>query len=133
VIVLDTHALLWAVTSDRKLGVRSRRLIERSWTSAQVFASALSFWELAMLQERERITLPCPVAQWRVMRMESGLVEIPVDGAIALRAAGLGGLPGDPMDRMIAATALERNATLLTADERLLAWKSSLMRHDARL
>jgi PIN domain nuclease of toxin-antitoxin system len=70
-----------------------------------------------MLHERERITLPCPVAQWRAMRMESGLGEIPVDGAIALRALGLGGLPGGPMDRLIAATALERNATLLTAEQ----------------
>jgi PIN domain nuclease of toxin-antitoxin system len=58
--------------------------------------------------------------------------EIPVDGAIGIRAAGLGSLPSDPIDRLIVATALERGAALLTADERLLSWKHPLERHDAR-
>jgi hypothetical protein len=34
---------------------------------------------------------------------------------------------------LIVATALERGATLLTADERILGWKHTLVRHDARL
>jgi PIN domain nuclease of toxin-antitoxin system len=72
------------------------------------------------------------VAQWRGERLDAGLEEIPVDRAIAVRAAGLGGLPGDPVDRLIVATALERGAALLTADERLLGWNHSLERQDAR-
>lgn len=131
-IVLDTHALVWAAADDRKLGRRSRRLIERHWVEGAVAASALTFWEVALLQESGRIHLPLPAAQWRAERLESGLHEFAVDGAIAVRAAGLGGLQGDPIDRLIVATALERGAALLTADERLLGWKHGLERHDAR-
>ena len=42
------------------------------------------------------------------------------------------GRDGDPIDRLIVATALERGATLVTADEWLLGWRGTLERHDAR-
>jgi PIN domain nuclease of toxin-antitoxin system len=132
VILLDTHALIWAAADDRKLGRRSRRLIEKHWAEGDVLVCALSFWEVALLHERGRIALPLPVAQWRDQRLGAGLGELAVDGAIAVRAAGLGSLP-DPIDRLIVATALERGAALLTADERILTWKHALVRHDARL
>lgn len=131
-IVLDTHALVWAVTDDRRLGRRSRALIDRMWAKGAVAVSALTFWEVALLQAARRIALPSTIAHWRGERLDAGLAEIAVDGAVAVRAAGLGGLPGDPVDRLIVATALERGAALLTADERLLAWNHTLERHDAR-
>jgi len=132
VILLDTHALIWAAADDRQLGRRSRRLIDKHWAEGGVLVSALSFWEVALLHERGRIGLPLPVAQWRAQRLGAGLGELAVDGAIAVRAAGLGGLPGDPIDRLIVATALERGAVLLTADEGILGWEHALVRHDAR-
>ncbi|MEW5863448.1 MAG: PIN domain-containing protein [Pseudomonadota bacterium] len=50
-----------------------------------------------------------------------------------MRAVGLGGLPGDPVDRLIVATALRHGAALVTADERPLGWRHPMVRHDARL
>lgn len=85
-----------------------------------------------MLHASARIALPSTAAHWRDERLGSGLAEIAVDGAIAPRAAGLGDLPGDPVDRSIVATARERGATLLTAEGRLLAWSYAVERQDAR-
>lgn len=73
------------------------------------------------------------VREWRDGLVSAGIKELPLDGEVALRAAELTGLHADPADRFIAATALVHDATLITADERLLAWKHSLDRHDARL
>ena len=39
----------------------------------------------------------------------------------------------DPADRLIVATALTLGASLATSDARLLAWKGSLARIDARV
>jgi PIN domain nuclease of toxin-antitoxin system len=132
VIVLDTHALVWADTDVKKLGQRSRGLIDRLWARGEVAVSALTFWEAAVLQHAGRLDLPLPADRWRSELLDGGIAEIQVDGAICIRAAGLGGLPGDPIDRLIVATALERGAAILTADERLLSWKHPLERHDAR-
>jgi PIN domain nuclease of toxin-antitoxin system len=64
--------------------------------------------------------------------LDSGVTELPLTGEIAIRAVDLGNLPDDPADRFIVATAIVHNAILITADERLLAWKHSLKRQDAR-
>lgn len=45
----------------------------------------------------------------------------------------LDGLPKDPADRPIVATALRMGAGLLTADGSILVWPGPLARHDARL
>ncbi|UEX77252.1 PIN domain-containing protein [Spiribacter halobius] len=62
----------------------------------------------------------------------AGLAEIPVDGRVALHAVGLDLQHKDPVDRFITATAQIANATLVTADQRLLDWSSDLARCNAR-
>jgi PIN domain nuclease of toxin-antitoxin system len=53
---------------------------------------------------------------------------------IALLVAGeLDTLHGDPADRFIAATAIVHDATLVTADEKLLRWRHPLRRQNAEL
>jgi len=49
-----------------------------------------------------------------------GIRELPVTGEIAVEAAGLVSVLVDPVDCFMAATARSQQATLLTADERLL-------------
>jgi PIN domain nuclease of toxin-antitoxin system len=132
-IVMDTHVLVWLDQEERKLGKKSRALIERKWASGVVAVSAITFWEVGTLVNAERLRLPGALAEWRSDLLNAGLVELPVDGSIAMRAAELAGLHGDPADRLISATALVHGASLMTADEKLLAWRHPLERHDARL
>jgi PIN domain nuclease of toxin-antitoxin system len=132
VIVLDTHVLVWADGGDRRLGRKSRALIEKLWPAGKVAVSAIAFWEIGLLQARRRLKLPSTVSQWRESVLSAGTVELPVDGNVAVRAHDLAGLHADPADRFIVATALLHGAALMTADERLLDWRHALERHDAR-
>lgn len=131
-ILLDTHALIWLDTADRRLGRKTRALIERQWAENKVAVSAISFWEAGMLTERGRFRPAVPVEEWRIRWLDAGLLEHPLDGAILIRALDLSALADDPADRFIAATALAEQAMLVTADERILAWQHSMARHDAR-
>lgn len=131
-MILDTHTLLWMDRDDPALGPDARRQIEAAWREGSVAVSAISFWEAAMLAERGRIALPVPVERWRADWLQAGLVEIPLDGRIALSSCRLERFHRDPADRFIVATALERNVPLMTADQQILDWKGELERRDAR-
>jgi len=133
VIVLDTHVLAWTVNDERKLGRKTRTLINHSWARGKVAACAISFWEVALLEARGRLELPMDVDEWRSQLLAAGLHELPIDGSIGIRAVSLGGLGSDPADRLIVATALHNSAALVSADEGLLAWRHPMTRHDARL
>ena len=83
--------------------------------------SSISIWEIAMLVDKGRLTLTLALDVW-IEQVESlpFLSFQPVDNRIAARAVRLEDFPHrDPADRMIASTALELGATLVTADTRL--------------
>ena len=129
-ILLDTHVLLWYRMGDRRLGRRARRTVERALSRRRAAVSAASFWEVALLVSRGRIDLLVDPEAWRRTLLAQGLLEIPVNGIIAVRAGMLAGLRGDPADRLIVATALEGHQ-LRTADRRILEWSGQLNRLDA--
>ena len=85
-----------------------------------------------MLRAKGRTQYPEDVRRWRRELFEEGLVEIPVDGEIGIRANELLGLHDDPTDRIIVATA-QYGHRLVTADHNILAWGGDLYRLDARV
>ncbi|MBC7622440.1 MAG: type II toxin-antitoxin system VapC family toxin [Aeromicrobium sp.] len=131
-ILLDTHTLLWSQFQPQKLGPKSRALIDKHWDRGEIAIPAIAFWEVGMLISRGRFDLKVGLREWRAALLQGGARELSIDGEVAVRAAELAGLHPDPADRFIAATALAHNATLMTADEKLLAWRHTLERHDAR-
>ena len=126
-ILLDTHVLVWLLWDDRRLGKQTHQVIDRSWAAGEAAVSAVTFWEVAMLQGKGRLALLTDIGLWRLSLLEEGLVEIAVDGEVAIRAGLLPNLHGDPADRLIVATALQGHQ-LLTADHRLLEWPGHLSR-----
>jgi PIN domain nuclease of toxin-antitoxin system len=120
-IVLDTHAWIWHVTEDARLGRRARTLITRS---ARLGVHPVSCWEVAMLVNSQRLRLNMEAGRWIDLALSHPrIVLLPFTAAAAVRAAGFGGgFPGDPADRFIVAAALESGATLVTGDTRISAW-----------
>lgn len=128
--LLDTHVLVWLTQGSPRLGPTARREIDRSLAAEELAVSSVSFWELQMLHRRQRIELHFAVDEWRRALLSEGLVEIPLDGEIAIRAANLARLHADPADRFLVATALG-GRRLVTADRRLLQWPGAISRLDA--
>ncbi len=131
-ILLDTHVLLWLDRDDPNLGPQARAAISQAWGDGEVAVSAISFWEAALLHQRGRITLPCPVVDWRRDWLAAGLQELALDGSTALLGAELRDFHADPADRFITATALRHSAWLLTADRLILDWPGTLQRTAAQ-
>lgn len=121
-LLLDTHVLVWLAEGLSELPVRSRKRINAAAAAGGLAVSAISFWEVAMLAERNRISLSEPVTAWRQRVLAAqGIVEAPMSGDIGIEAVHLPGkLHGDPADRILAATARSNGWTLATRDRRLL-------------
>lgn len=88
------------------LGPSARQLIISAAAESGVLVSAISFWECAMLCDRQRLRLSRPPESWREEILSSGVREVATDGAMAIAAAQLGLEHTDPADRFIIATAL---------------------------
>lgn len=132
-ILADTNALIWFLREDDALGRTARRIIEDAQADDTLVVSAFSFWEVALLIARRRLKTRSDPVEFRQRVLSGGAMELPVTGAIGIAAVALDLPHGDPADRIIVATALAHDATLLTADRRLLDWGGRLKRHDARV
>ena len=115
--LLDTHAWLWLVMGRPAAAVLGAIKRPKPWA-----LSAISLWEVAMLEASGRIVLEMPLADWFSKAITPEYYRIlPLTPEIAVTCARLPPeMHGDPADRIIAATALVHRATLITADRRLL-------------
>jgi PIN domain nuclease of toxin-antitoxin system len=114
-LLLDTHVIVWAVADVQRLDSRVATLLADSGN--ELWMSAVSAWELAMLTERRRVTLLPDVGRWLESAAAGlGLHEAPLTSAIALDSRRLAVSTDDPADRFIAATARAHGCTLVTAD-----------------
>ncbi len=120
-ILLDTHALVWWAADAARLSARAKRAIRSALREGHVVASAISLFEIATAIRRGRLVLAVPSEQWLAdVRLLPELRFEPVSAEIAEVAGSFdGAVPGDPADRIIAATAIALGLKLITADKQL--------------
>jgi PIN domain nuclease of toxin-antitoxin system len=107
-------------------------LADAAIATGDLAISAISLWEIALLVRKERLRIRQALGIWRRDLLQQGVIELPLGGATYMAAAQLNDFHPDPADRCIVATTQELGATLLTADEKLLAGPGRLDRRDAR-
>jgi PIN domain nuclease of toxin-antitoxin system len=122
-ILLDTHALVWAVADTSRLGRESSRLIDEAASGGALLISPISAWELAMLVAKKRFLLTQPTQLWfDTLLSKTGIELAAVTPAIGIDAGHLTGIHGDPADRILIATARALDCPLMTADQRILSY-----------
>ena len=122
-LLLDTQTLIWMLGKPKQIGRKSARLLEKAHSNGELLVSAISFWEAGNVLKSEGYGTLGSLPEWRQSVLASGIVEITLDGAMALRAHELLGAHPDPFDRFILATAEARKAHLMTSDHVLLKWR----------
>lgn len=112
-VLLDTHAIHWWSAEPDRLGRRARQMLK---TADELLVSAVSWYELAWLAERQRIVIEIPTRSW-LEGLGAQVRTLGVTPAIAASAAALpSSFPRDPTDRLIYATAFEHGVKLVTRD-----------------
>lgn len=120
--VLDTHAWIWWVDRDRRLGRTALAALDDMAADARPYVSDISLWEVATLVERKRISLTVPLAEWFAAASHPRSVTVvPISPAIASEVAALPAtFHRDPADRLIVSTCRVLEAPLLTRDRLIL-------------
>jgi PIN domain nuclease of toxin-antitoxin system len=125
--LLDTHAYLWAIQEDWKLGGCAREAIENR--RSKLFVSAISTFEIANKYRIGKLPDYQYVAENCLdLIRKLGARELPVSAEHAYFAAKFEWEHRDPFDRILAAQAVTLNLTLITNDSAFdaLPWLSTL-------
>jgi PIN domain nuclease of toxin-antitoxin system len=121
-LVLDTHALIWA-----HMGIRIPKKVEKRIASAgkdnELFVSAITPWEIALGARKGRIKIAGDVLEWIQEALDAlSAMVASLEPAIAVDAVDLAWEHTDPSDRIIVATTRRLGASLVTADTAILEY-----------
>lgn len=120
-ILLDTH--IWVRWLTGEADPLPATIVQQVDAAQTLAVSVISWWEVAMLVKRGRLTLPLPLADWCFeATVNSGIECLPLTPAIALRSVQLADIHRDPADRFIMATAIEHQASLISLDNAIAAY-----------
>ena len=123
--LLDTHAWIWWHMRPEKLTRKVKALIADSTKYEELLLSAISPWEFSKLLEKGRLGISCNPEVWINSALEMPKLRlVPLSPVIAYRSTILPPkFHDDPADQIIVATARAENATILTKDSRIRAYK----------
>lgn len=117
-LLLDTHALLWWVTADRRLPKEWKLLLAEDH---DVAVSSVSTWEIAIKSALGRIRLDLNGLIEAIGA--DGFEELPVRFAHTAQLRGLPRHHDDPFDRLLIAQAIVEGRKLVTRDEQIAAYR----------
>lgn len=125
-VLLDTHVLLWALITPKRLGKEARAALESP--DNDILFSAASIWEIAIKSALKRSDFRIVPDVIAAAAIESGFTELPVKSAAAIQVAKLPDHHRDPFDRLLIAQAMTEPATLYTVDTQLEAYSELVRR-----
>jgi len=122
-IVLDTHVIIWDALTPEQLSESARTAIAQANQADGLIICDISLWEIAMLLQRGRLRVDTDPLRFinLVLQANKTRVQAITPQIATLSTQFPAEINKDPADRLIAATTLAKNATLLTADRNLQA------------
>lgn len=113
--LLDTHTFLWMAAEPDQLSDKVKNIVQQG--DCELFLSAASGWEVALLTRLKRIELPDEPERFiseAIQRM--GIIPVPISFSTAISSAMLPLIHRDPFDRIMIAEAKKEKMVVLTRD-----------------
>lgn len=110
-LLLDTHAFLWWLSDDPRLGAAARGAIAAR--GALVHVSAATVWEIAIKSALGKLAIEGDVVEEIAANQ---FVELPIAARHAVAAGALPRHHDDPFDRLLVAQARTEDLIVVTRD-----------------
>ena len=117
-ILLDTHTVLWLVSTPEQVSAAAREQIADS--AREVMVSAVSAWEIAIKTRLGRLDGDPLLSAWPDILSAMAVTELAIDATDAILAGRLAWNHRDPFDRMLVAQAARRGLIIATRDSDIL-------------
>jgi PIN domain nuclease of toxin-antitoxin system len=113
--LLDTHTVIWYLGKSPSLSLRAKEIIDNAGNRRYI--SSASLWEIAIKVNLGKLDLHTTFDVFldRIQYRDIEILQIKNEYLKRLSVLPL--IHKDPFDRLLIATALVENLTLITADE----------------
>ena len=122
--LLDTHALIWYLEDSSHLPKKAKELIDDP--DNYVCVSAASLWEIAIKMSLCKLKLDLGLDELFKIIADSDFVAMQIENKHLLKLLGLPFIHKDPFDRLLIATAISEELTIISGDENIqrygMAW-----------
>ena len=115
--ILDTHVILWIAENSSFLTDKVKSIILDE--DAEIFVSIASAWEVAIKLGTTKLHLDGGLPEFFRIIDDNGFITLSVERDYLNLIPQLPDYHKDPFDRLIIATAIIENMTLVTADENI--------------
>jgi PIN domain nuclease of toxin-antitoxin system len=115
--VTDTHSLVWYFTDDARLSIKALKAFEQTTEEGIMIVPAIVLAEIMFIAKKGRITLTFEETLEKIEEYENFQIA-PLDTDILKRAEKIE-VVLEMHDKLIVATSVHYNATLITKDEKI--------------
>ena len=125
--LLDTHVLIYLGCGDTdRIGKRALQIYRNR--NSRIFASQISFWEMAIKCDIGKLHIPIGLRNVVTLLRQAGIETMPVRNAHIFLYESLERKEEhkDPFDRYLVATAQCENLTIVSADEKFDLYSSTV-------
>lgn len=121
-LLLDTHAALWWLSADERVGAEADRALRDA--ANEVLLSAAVVWEVAIKRSLGKLRAPSDFA---TVLGSAGVRSLPVTVEHAAAVELLPWHHRDPFDRMLVAQATVEGAAIVSRDEMLTRYGATVV------
>ena len=120
-VTVDTHIIIWNALKPELLSNKARETIEQANQADGLIFCNISLWEIAMLMQKNRIEIDVSYLEFiNLLKASNNYIFKNITPEIAELATTLPmEISQDPADRIICATSIIMNSSLITADQNL--------------
>lgn len=120
-ILLDTHAFIWFIEGNTQLPETIRSVIASG--NHDIYVSIISFWEIAIKVNSGKLKISRTLPEIFVYAQENHFELLAIGSDAVCQLSNLVTHHRDPFDRLLIATAMTENLTLISADRHFQAYE----------